>query len=365
MLAVVVCGLALSQTGPRLVSARTRLQARAFWRLTTFLLNGTLFVLVGLQLRSAMQNLVSYSLVQAVCDALLVAAAVVATLLIWYYTVPYIIRGIDRRPQQRLRRVGARHRFPSAWAGFRGGVSLAAALAVPATVVDGSRFPGRDLIVLVTFGVILVTLLLQGLTLPAVLRWARLPDDGAEAVEQQLADRTATQAGLAALPDVALALRSHRPSPPGSAPNMKNPFAILPIRLTTTPRTTSVEQTTTTTRGCVRRCWPTNALPSSDSAMRGGLTTSCCAVCRPGSTPRRLGSRHAPASTTTEVRRALWARQGIFRGHFASGQLPVRGFLAMRWNATATARVASSPPAPPTRNATRGLARSMSRPPRR
>ncbi len=281
VLAVVVCGLALSQTGPRLVSARTRLQARAFWRLTTFLLNGTLFVLVGLQLRSAMQNLVSYSLVQAVCDALLVAAAVVATLLIWYYTVPYIIRGIDRRPQQRLRRVGARHRFPSAWAGFRGGVSLAAALAVPATVVDGSRFPGRDLIVLVTFGVILVTLLLQG------------------------------------------------------------------------------------ARGCVRRCWPTNALPSSDSAMRGGLTTSCCAVCRPGSTPRRLGSRHAPASTTTEVRRALWARQGIFRGHFASGQLPVRGFLAMRWNATATARVASSPPAPPTRNATRGLARSMSRPPRR
>ncbi len=151
-------------------------------------------------------DLVSYSLVQAVCDALLVAAAVIATRLIWYYTVPYIIRGIDRRPQQRLRRVGARHRFPSAWAGFRGGVSLAAALAVPATVVDGSRFPGRDLIVLVTFGVILVTLLLQGLTLPAVLRWARLPDDGTEAVEQQLADRTATQAGLAALPDVAARL---------------------------------------------------------------------------------------------------------------------------------------------------------------
>jgi Na+/H+ antiporter len=206
VLAVVVCGLALSQTGPRLVSARTRLQAQAFWRLTTFLLNGTLFVLVGLQLRSAVQNLVSYSLAQAVCDALLVAAAVIVTRLIWYYSVPYIIRGIDRRPQQRLRRVGARHRFPSAWAGFRGGVSLAAALAVPATVVDGSRFPGRDLIVLVTFGVILVTLLLQGLTLPAVLRWARLPDDGAEALEQQLADRTATGAGLAALPDVAAQL---------------------------------------------------------------------------------------------------------------------------------------------------------------
>jgi len=206
VLAVVVAGLALSQTGPRLVSARTRLQARAFWQLTTFLLNGTLFVLVGLQLRSAVQNLVSYSLAQAVCDALLVAAAVIVTRLIWYYTVPYLIRAVDRRPQQRGRRVGARHRFPSAWAGFRGGVSLAAALAVPVTVVGGSPFPGRDLIVLVTFGVILVTLLLQGLTLPAVLRWARLPDDGAEAVEQLLAERTATQAGLAALPTVAARL---------------------------------------------------------------------------------------------------------------------------------------------------------------
>ncbi len=206
VLAVVASGLALSQVGPRLVSARTRLQARAFWQLTTFLLNGTLFVLVGLQLRSAVQNLVSYSLAEAARDALLVAAAVITTRLIWYYTVPYIIRAVDRRPQQRLRRVGARHRFPSAWAGFRGGVSLAAALAVPVTVVDGSRFPGRDLIVLVTFGVILVTLLVQGLTLPAVLRWARLPDDSAEAQEQQLAERTATQAGLVALPDVAARL---------------------------------------------------------------------------------------------------------------------------------------------------------------
>jgi len=205
VLAVVVCGLALSQIGPRMVSARTRLQAHAFWQVATFLLNGTLFVLVGLQLRNAVENLVSYSPAEAVFAALLVAAAVIGTRLAWTYTVPYIIRGVDRRPQQRLRRVGARHRLPIAWAGCRGGVSLAAALAVPITLTDGSPFPSRDLIVLVTFGVILVTLL-QGLTLPAVLRWARLPDDGAEAVEQQLAERAATEAGLAALPTVAARL---------------------------------------------------------------------------------------------------------------------------------------------------------------
>jgi monovalent cation/hydrogen antiporter len=197
VLAVVVCGLTLSQIGPRTIGARTRVQARAFWQVTTFLLNGTLFVLVGLQLRGAVEGLTSVSPAGAAVAALLVALTVIGTRLVWVNTTPYLIRALDRRPQQRLRRLNARQRFPSGWAGFRGGVSLAAALAVPLSV------PGRDLVVIITFGVILVTLLVQGLTLPAVLRWARLPDDGAEAREQALAERAAAEAGLAALPDVA------------------------------------------------------------------------------------------------------------------------------------------------------------------
>jgi Na+/H+ antiporter len=200
VLAVVVCGLVLSQVGPRLVGAQTRLQALAFWQVTAFLLNATLFVLVGLQLRHAMTDLASESVAHAVRDTLLVAATVIGVRLVWYYTAPYVIRVLDRHPQQRLRRVGARHRFPSAWAGFRGGVSLAAALAVPVAVED------RDLVIVITFGVILATLLVQGLTLPAVLRWAQLPQDDAEAQEQRLAEITATQAGLAALPAVAAGL---------------------------------------------------------------------------------------------------------------------------------------------------------------
>jgi CPA1 family monovalent cation:H+ antiporter len=123
------------------------------------------------------------------------------------YTVPYLVGIIDRRPQQRRRRLKARHRLPIAWSGFRGAVSLAAALAVPVTAADGSPFPARDLIIIITFGVILVTLVLQGLTLPAVLRWARLPDDHDELAELHLADRTATEAALAALPEVAAGLR--------------------------------------------------------------------------------------------------------------------------------------------------------------
>ncbi|MEQ3551915.1 Na+/H+ antiporter [Pseudonocardia nematodicida] len=203
VLAVVVTGIALSQVGPRSVSARTRLQARAFWQVTTFLLNGALFLLVGMQLRPALAGLQSHTFGDAVRDALLVALTVVGTRLVWSYTTPYLIRAVDRRPQQRLRRVGARQRLVTAWSGFRGGVSLAAALAVPTVVVGGSPFPGRDLIIVVTFGVILVTMLFQATTLPAVLRFARLPEDTAQAGEEALAHRVAAEAGLAALPATA------------------------------------------------------------------------------------------------------------------------------------------------------------------
>jgi CPA1 family monovalent cation:H+ antiporter len=208
VLAVLVCGLALSHVGPHLGCGRSRLQTDGFWQLTTFLLNGALFVLVGLQLPDALHDLAlsSYSLGQGLRDTLLVSAAVIGTRLVWFNTVPYLIRAVDRRPQQRARRMGARQRVPLALAGFRGGVTLAAALAVPTTMDNGLPFRGRGLIVIVAFGVILVTLLVQGLTLPAVLRWAQLPDDGAEAREQRLAEHTTAAAGLAALPPTAARL---------------------------------------------------------------------------------------------------------------------------------------------------------------
>jgi monovalent cation/hydrogen antiporter len=199
VLAVVVCGLAMSQLGPLLIAAHTRQRARAFWTVSTFLLNGALFVLVGLQLRRAIANLVSSSLAEAIIAALLVSAAVIGTRLGWMYTVPYFVRWVDRRAVHQARRLSARHRFPVAWSGFRGGVSLAAALAVPTVTSDGSPLPGRDLLIVVTFGVILVTLLLHGLTLPAVLRWSRLPDDHDEITERWAAERAAVEAGLEAL----------------------------------------------------------------------------------------------------------------------------------------------------------------------
>jgi Na+/H+ antiporter len=200
VVAVVTAGLAMSQVGPRVIGARTRVQARAFWALTTFLLNGALFVLVGLQLHVVVAGRSAASLLTGVVAALVISAVVIATRLAWSNVMPYVIRALDRRPAQRLRRVGFRQRQPLAWAGLRGAVSLAAALAIPLRNSDGDPLAGRGLVLIVTFGVIVVTLVVQGLTLPAVVRWARLPDDGAEAVEQRLAEETATRAAMEALP---------------------------------------------------------------------------------------------------------------------------------------------------------------------
>jgi Na+/H+ antiporter len=195
VVAVVVAGIFISQAGSLVITAQDRIRSRAFWQITTFLLNGTLFVLVGLALRGAVSGLTSYSIPAAIRDTQLVGLAVIGTRLAWSNITPYVIRALDRRPQQRLRRVGFRQRQPSALAGFRGAVSLAAALSVP----DSVR--GRDLIVVVAFGVILLTLA-QGLLLPAVLRWAHFEDDGV-ANEQALAERQALDAALRLLPSAA------------------------------------------------------------------------------------------------------------------------------------------------------------------
>jgi len=207
VLAVVVCGLVLVHASPRLGSGWSRLQTHAFWQLTAFLLNGALFVLVGLQLPDALHSLSSDSTGRVLRDTLLISATVIGIRLLLLNTLPYIIRAV-RGPKHRTCRRDARHHLLIAWSGFRGAVSLAAALAVPATLVDGSPFPGRDLIIVVTSGVILTTLLVQGLTLPTVVRWARLPEDGVEVGEALLAKRAATEAGLAALPAIATRLRA-------------------------------------------------------------------------------------------------------------------------------------------------------------
>jgi Na+/H+ antiporter len=209
VLAVVICGLALSQVGPRLVRADTRQLGSAFWGLSTFLLNGSLFVLIGLQAQASVRDLSPAETAGALGVVGLVSAVVIGTRFAWAFTTPYLIRAIDRRPVQRLRRVGARQRLVSVVCGFRGAVSLAAALSVPELTASGAPFPDRDKIVLITSGVVVVTLVLQAIALPSVVRFAHLPEDTEVEEEHRLASRLAAEEAFAALPEVAARLGVH------------------------------------------------------------------------------------------------------------------------------------------------------------
>ncbi|MER7793319.1 Na+/H+ antiporter [Streptomyces sp. NPDC097640] len=206
VLAVVVAGLIISQAAPRMVQAVTRQQGEEFWSLSTFVINGSLFVLVGLEAQSAARSLHGAALTDALIAVGAVTAVVIGVRFAFLFTVPYLVRLLDRRPQQRLRRVNNRARVVSAVAGFRGAVSLAVALAVPTVLDSGAPFPERDTIVFVTSGVIVSTLVVQGLLLPAIVRWARLPPDSSVQEERFLAETTATEEALKALPQITTAL---------------------------------------------------------------------------------------------------------------------------------------------------------------
>lgn len=206
VLAVVVAGLIMSQAGPRVGQAAGRRQTEAFWSLATFLINGALFVLVGLEAQSVARALSGTNLATAAIITAAFTGVVVTVRFAFLFTSPYLIRLLDRRPQQRERRVGARTRVVSALTGFRGAISLALALSVPADLASGAPFPDRDTIVFVTTGVILITLVLQGTALPGVVRWARMPTDTALADEHHLAQTQASEQVLAALTDLAAEL---------------------------------------------------------------------------------------------------------------------------------------------------------------
>jgi CPA1 family monovalent cation:H+ antiporter len=161
------------------------------WEVLTFLVNATLFILVGLQLPVILGDLTDRSPTLLIGSAALVAVTVIAIRFLWLFTTPYLIRALDRRPQQRGRRLGAAPRVIVAWSGLRGAVSLAAALALPLETDAGAALPGRDLIIFVTFAVVLVTVVAQGLSLPALARRLGVAGDGGDDEHEELAARLA------------------------------------------------------------------------------------------------------------------------------------------------------------------------------
>ena len=189
VLAVVACGLVLGFRAPEIASPESRMQGFAMWSILVFLLNATLFILIGLQLPTIVDGLAGRTAGQVVGYSAIVCFAVVALRYVWNFTMTAVIRTLDRRPSQLARRVSWRIRVVGGWSGMRGAVSLAAALALPLETHSGAPFPDRDLIQFITFSVILATLVGEGLTLPWLIRKLGVVEDGSEEEHEELKAR--------------------------------------------------------------------------------------------------------------------------------------------------------------------------------
>jgi CPA1 family monovalent cation:H+ antiporter len=199
VLAVVTAGLYHGWRLPEITSSRARLQAGPVWEMVEFLLNGFIFLMIGLQLPHVLSNLSGHSIPQMAWYAFVISIAVIVMRILWVFPATYL-------PRLFFRRIRERDPYPAwqqvtivAWTGMRGVVSLAAALAVPLTLENGSPFPGRDLILFLTFVVILATLVVQGLSLPPIIRWLKVEDDGLTDKEEREARLKANEAALARL----------------------------------------------------------------------------------------------------------------------------------------------------------------------
>ncbi len=199
VLAVVAAGLFQGWWVPEITSARTRLQAIPVWEMVEFLLNGFVFILIGLQLRQVMASVAGLPAARLAWYATGLCVAVILVRIVWVYPATYLPRLLFPSLRKRDPYPSWRNVAIVGWTGIRGVVSLAAALALPLTLEDGRPFPGRDLVIFLTFVVILATLVIQGLSLPLVIRWLGIKGDHEIEREEHLARLKANQAALGRL----------------------------------------------------------------------------------------------------------------------------------------------------------------------
>jgi CPA1 family monovalent cation:H+ antiporter len=170
VLATVACGLYISWNGPLLISSATRLQGIFFWDLTIYLTEGALFLLTGFQMRTLIEKSKAFPLSELAIAIALVSAVIVVARFAWVFPATYLARFISGALARQDPSPPWRQVFVVAFTGVRGAVSLAAALALPLAIPGGEAFPYRDQILFVAFGVIFVTLVGFGLTLPLLVR---------------------------------------------------------------------------------------------------------------------------------------------------------------------------------------------------
>jgi monovalent cation/hydrogen antiporter len=185
VLATVAAGLYVSWNGPLLIPAATRLQGIFFWDFLIYLLEGLIFLITGMQTRTLLDRMNGNLLYDLLIAALVTIVVVLVTRFVWMFPAVYLPRLISRSLRRRDPAPPWQWTFFLGFVGVRGVVSLAAALAVPLTTATGSPFPARDLILFVTFAVIVITLIGQGVSLPLVVRWLGLGHDAAKEHERE------------------------------------------------------------------------------------------------------------------------------------------------------------------------------------
>ena len=203
VLATVAAGLYVSWNGPRLIPAATRLQGIFFWDLIIYLIEGFVFLITGLQARTLIEKAHDFPVGQLLMVIALTATITILARFVWIYPGTYLPRWLIPPLARRDPAPPWQYVFALSFTGVRGVVSLAAALAIPLTINNGAPFPQRDMILFATFGVIIITLVGQGLMLPTVTGWLGIGKDG------HLEHRREQEAELAARNEAIAASRGH------------------------------------------------------------------------------------------------------------------------------------------------------------
>lgn len=190
VLTAVTTGLFLSARTSELFSYHSRLQVNSVWEIVVFLLNGLVFILIGLQLPMIVSNLNGYSLPESALYGLLISAVAIVCRIVWVFPGAYLPRWLSARIRKREAKPSWQQVAIIGWAGMRGVVSLAGALALPNELPNGQPFPARDLILFITFIVILITLVVQGLTLPVIVEALNVREQIDEKHEERKLRRT-------------------------------------------------------------------------------------------------------------------------------------------------------------------------------
>ena len=209
-LAIVTAGLFIGWRLPQMITARTRLDMTAFWQMLLYLLNGIIFIFIGLQLPQVMEGLRHKSWGRLILEGAVISAVVIGVRFLLMFPSAYLPRFLFKKIRTRDPYPDWRHLVIIGWSGMRGVDSLATALALPFITAAGAPFPGRDTIVFISFVVILVTLVAQGITLPFLIRMLNVKGDGKADCEEYIARVTANQAAVAYLEDLAKSDPEHR-----------------------------------------------------------------------------------------------------------------------------------------------------------